>query len=66
MTAIGVILMAASAYMLIISIATDAIPAKWPFEPKGREQYPETFRLHLYAWIAAGAVGTLLAVGSLI
>ena len=66
MMPVGAILLAGAAYSLITGIATDAVPAKWPFEPGSREEHLEAFRIYVYAWSAAAVVGaTLVLVGML-
>jgi hypothetical protein len=62
MKLLGGLLLAAAAFSLITGIATDAIPAKWPYEPQSREQHPEAFRIYVWGWSAAAAVGIVLVV----
>ena len=56
----GGILFVAAAFNLVAGIATDAIPAKWPFKPKSREEYPEAFRTFVCGWSALAVVGAIL------
>ena len=66
MLPVGATLLAGAAYSLITGIATDAIPAKWPFEPKSREEHPRAFRIYIYVWSAAAAVGAVLVLFGLL
>ncbi|QJU57440.1 hypothetical protein HL653_06215 [Sphingomonas sp. AP4-R1] len=66
MMLLGGLVLAAAAFSLITGIATDAIPANWPFEPKSREEHPKAFRLYIRGWTAAAVIGAILLLLGLI
>ena len=49
-----------SAFALLISFATDSIPANWPLEPQRRETNPDGFKAHVLIWVGIGILGAIL------
>lgn len=60
MKGFGLALVLLSIFNLVITLATDSIPANWPFEPKHRDDHPDAFRLWLYAVWGTGLAGVML------
>ena len=66
LASLGVGLMFVSAFVLIITFATDSIPANWPLEPQHREDNPGGFRTHVLIWLSFGIVGGALLLVDLL
>jgi hypothetical protein len=58
----GIAILFLTAFAVIITLATDSVPANWPFQPIHREDDPAAYRLCLIGYGIAGTVGLLLFV----